>query len=444
MPQGIRDLLDRRARLWDEAQAIHDTAAQEDRDITQEESERGDRLIADVRSLTTQIEQQRALAELRLEIEGGGSDDDARNGGPSPPPTERVAAVNRAFRSWMGFSQEGPSQEDRQVLREAGIAADRPNEVTIPLLRRAPRTAEEARAGAIAEERALAVGTDSAGGFTVATEFRRAIEVALLTFGGMRRARTTVIRTSTGGDLEVPTSNDTSNAGAILAENTVDTEQDVVFGQLILGAFKYTSKIIRVPIELIQDSAFDIGAFLAERLGERIGRIHNTHFTVGTGTGQPRGAVTASTLGKTGTTGQTTTVIYADLVDLMIAVDESYRMNGEWMFSDSTLGKLMKLLDADNRPLWQPGLTVAQPDQILGKRYIVNNDVPNMAANAKSILFGDFSKYWIRDVLDITVRRLVERYADFHQEAFVAIARSDGDLLDAGTNPIKHYANSAT
>ncbi|KKM02260.1 hypothetical protein LCGC14_1786290, partial [marine sediment metagenome] len=67
-----------------------------------------------------------------------------------------------------------------------------------------------------------------------------------------------------------------------------------------------------------------------------------------------------------------------------------------------------------------------------------------MAANAKSVLFGDFKKYLIRDVKGITVLRLAERYAEFLQVAFLAFLRTDGDLLDAGTAPIKHYANSAT
>ena len=145
-----------------------------------------------------------------------------------------------------------------------------------------------------------------------------------------------------------------------------------------------------------------------------------------------------------GQVGQTTSVIYEDLVDLEHSVDPAYRAEAEFMFHDDTLKVLKKLKDADGRPLWLPGVAVREPDTILGYNYVINQDMPIMAANAKSILFGDFSKYMIRDVMDLMLLRLVERYADFAQVGFIAFSRHDGDLLDAGTNPIKHYANSAT
>lgn len=433
-----KDLLEQRARKYADARAILAKAEEEKRDPTPEEEQRVDQLIAEVQVETKKIERQRSLDAIDAQLEKPdplqAADKQTReNPGGEETAAPKPEAVNTSLRRWFGVQDEQPSAEDREVLRAAGFGIGRPGEIRIQL-----------NPDANAEKRAQSVGTDTAGGHLVPTDFRRQLERSLLFFGGMRQARTTVIRTANGANLEIPTVDDTSNTGAILAENTQDSEQDVTFGQVILGAFKYSSKIVRVSVELLQDSAFDIGAFLGSALGERLGRIHNTHFTTGSGSGQPNGVVTASSVGKTGTTGQTTSVIYEDLVDLMISVDVAYRMNAEWMFSDNTLGKLMKLKDSDGRPLWQAGVAVGQPDTILGKRYIVNNDVADMAASAKSILFGDFSKYWIRDVLDITVRRLVERYADFHQEAFVAISRTDGDLIDAGTDPIKHYANSAT
>ena len=67
-----------------------------------------------------------------------------------------------------------------------------------------------------------------------------------------------------------------------------------------------------------------------------------------------------------------------------------------------------------------------------------------MAANAKSILFGDFTRYYVRIVLGMQLMRLVERYADALQIGFLAFMRADGNLLDAGTHPIVYYSNSAT
>jgi HK97 family phage major capsid protein len=114
------------------------------------------------------------------------------------------------------------------------------------------------------------------------------------------------------------------------------------------------------------------------------------------------------------------------------------------MFKDLTLAALKKLKDSQNRPLWLPGIATREPDTILGKRFVVNQDIATMAANAKSVLFGDFSKYIIRDVTQVVMLRLIERYAEFGQVAFLIFTRHDGNLLDAGTDPIKHYANSAT
>jgi len=206
----------------------------------------------------------------------------------------------------------------------------------------------------------------------------------------------------------------------------------------------YTSKIVRISFQLLQDSAFDLESWLARKLGIRIARITNEHFTVGTGTSQPEGVVTGASQGKVGASGQTTSVTYPDLVDLEHSVDRAYRTNGQWMFHDSSLKALKKMEDSQNRPLWLPGIAQREPDMILGKPYIVNNDMPEMAASAKSILFGDFSAYCIRDVLGVQLLRLVERYADYLQVGFLAFARHDGGMLDAGTGPIKYYQNSAT
>ena len=90
-------------------------------------------------------------------------------------------------------------------------------------------------------------------------------------------------------------------------------------------------------------------------------------------------------------------------------------------------------------PLWSPGLSPGAPDTILGYPFVVNQHMVTPATAVRSIIFGDFRKYQIRDVRDITLVRLDERYADYHQVGFLAFARSDGDLLDAGTNPVKHH-----
>jgi HK97 family phage major capsid protein len=241
---------------------------------------------------------------------------------------------------------------------------------------------------------------------------------------------------------------DTANVGELLAENVAAAAQDVVFSQIILKAYKYSSKIVLVSMELLQDSFFDIGTILRDLLAERIGRITNTHFTTGTGSGQPQGVVTGSGLGKTGAAGQTTTIIYDDLVDLEHSIDPLYRPGSIFMMSDSALKVIKKLKDSSGRPIWQPGadasLQVGQAafNNIMGYPYVINQDIAVPAINAKSVLFGNFSKYIVRDVREFTLLRLEERYAEFGQVGFLAFTRSDGRFINAAA--VKHYVHPAS
>src|SRR5690606_10577729 len=125
-------------------------------------------------------------------------------------------------------------------------------------------------------------------------------------------------------------------------------------------------------------------------------------------------------------------------------VDPAYRMQAEFMFHDQTLRELKKLRDQEGRPLWLPGIAVREPDTILGYRYVINQHMPQMAAGQRSVLSGAFSKYHIRDVMDILLIRLDEVYAEYGQVAFLAFSRHDGTLLDAGTHPIKALQHPAS
>jgi HK97 family phage major capsid protein len=286
--------------------------------------------------------------------------------------------------------------------------------------------------------------TGSAGGFLVPREIGDRILQNLAAYGGAREVAT-ILRTDHGRPIDYPTTDVSTEEGELVAENVAASADAIVFGTTAIGAYKYSSKIVNVPIELLQDQAFDIEGHLQQRFTDRLGRITNKHFTTGTGTGQPQGMVTASAVGKTGATGQTTSVTYADLVDLEHSVDPIYRGNAGFMFHDLTLRALKKLVDSQGRPLWRPGVTGGDANDILGYRYTINQAMPVMAANAKSILFGDFSKYVIRDVMAMQLFRFADsKYLEKGQIAFLAWMRSDGRLMDQSNAALKHYANSAT
>lgn len=297
-------------------------------------------------------------------------------------------------------------------------------------------------------QNAMSTTTGSEGGFTVPTEIATMVIDALKAFGGMRSVAN-IIRSSAGNDWQYPASDGTSEVGEIVGQNAAATSLDITFSQVPLVTYKYSSKKIALPWELVQDSVIDIVAFVVNRLAMRLGRITNTHFTVGTGSSQPFGIVTRAASGKVGTTGQTTTVIYDDLVDLEHSVDPAYRRNAAYMMNDASVKVIRKIKDSQNRPIFVPGYEAGAvvnggaPDSLMGRRIVVNQDVAVMAANAKSILFGDFSLYTIRDVMSAEVRRFDDSaFALNGQVGFCGWQRCGGNLLD--TAGVKYYANSAT
>jgi HK97 family phage major capsid protein len=298
----------------------------------------------------------------------------------------------------------------------------------------------------------MSTTTNSEGGYTVATEVARTVLDALKAGPGAMRKVATVIQTSGIGDLNYPTSDGTSEVGEIIAQNAAATSADVSFGLKTLTAYKYSSKIVAVPFELLQDSNVDIEAFVVNRLATRLGRITNTHFTTGTGSSQPNGVVTAATTGYTAanSTSQVTAITYDSLIELQHSIDPAYRETGacKWMFNDATLKKLRQLKDGSGRPIFVPGYEVGvpggAPDTLLGSGIVINQDVASMAASAKSILFGDFSYYVIRDAMDIQMFRFTDSaYTKLGQVGFLAWMRTGGNLIDVG-GAVKLFVNAAS
>ena len=294
----------------------------------------------------------------------------------------------------------------------------------------------------------MSTTTAAQGGYTVPTEVAQQVADALKQYGGVRPVAD-VITTTGSNPLNFPTSDGTSETGELIAENTTATSADPSFGVVTLTTYKFSSKIVAVPFELLQDSAVDMEAFVRTRLATRLGRVQNTYFTTGTGSSQPNGVVTAAAAGKVGTTGQTTTVIVDDLIDLVHSVDPAYRALGNcrFMMNDSSIKVIRKLKDSTGRPIFLPGydgLAGAMPDSLLGYPIQVNQDIAAMAANAKSILFGDFSFYKIREEMGVTLFRFDDSaYIKLGQIGFLAWVRAGGNLADVG-GCLKYYANSAT
>jgi len=397
----IKALREQMADKETEMRSLIETSEAESRDFNDEEKTTYDKLEADARALDTRIKRLE-----KLEKGSAGQAQQQREVEDVTDQEKREQEVEAAFRSYLQKGFGKLTQEQRDMM----------------------------------EERAMSTGTGSEGGYLIPEGFVNKLIEALKSYGGVRGVAE-VMTTATGNRIPWPTANDSGEEGELIDENTAANEDDVAFGSIPVGAYTYSSKMVPVPNQLLQDSAIDLEGYLARVLTKRIWKITERHFCVGTGTNQPKGFLTAATKGADAVVDG---LAYDNMVDLKFSVDEAYRKNAVWMFNDETLKILMKMKDADNKPLWAESIRAGEPDTILGKPYIINNYMPTIGASNKSVAFGDFKTYLIRDVQGAYVMRLAERFAEKNQTAFIMFSRHDGTLLDAGTHPIKYLQHAAS
>lgn len=283
----------------------------------------------------------------------------------------------------------------------------------------------------LAEYRAQSAGTNTAGGYLVPAGFRAKLVERMKEFGGIANYAES-FDTAEGNPINYPTVDDTANVGEIVAEGgTFAAGADIVFGTRALSAYKYMAGgagnlPLKVSWELVQDSAFDINAFLTRTLGSRIARLQAVHWATGTGTGQPQGIVTP--IATSGTIG---TVAYADLLATVHFLDPAYRAGARWLMNDATLATLQGIVDTTGRPILNDSTQGISNDPggstLLGYPVVIDQAMPAKATGAKFLAFGNLAEaYVIRRVKDITLVVLNELYAANGQTGYMAWARADG------------------
>ena len=273
---------------------------------------------------------------------------------------------------------------------------------------------------------ALQIGTDSEGGYLVPDEYERTL-VEALEEENIFRQLAKIIQTSSG-DRKIPIVTSHGSA-AWLDEEDALTESDEVFGQTSLSAYKLGT-FLKVSDELLNDSVFDLPSYISTEFARRIGAKEEEAFFVGDGSGKPTGIFAATGGAQTGITAASSTAITADeLIDLFYSLKSPYRRKAVWVMNDSTVKAIRKLKDNQGQYLWQPSLTAGAPDLLLGKPVRTSAFMPAIAADAKTIAFGDFSYYWIADRQGRSFKRLNELYAATGQVGFLASQRVDGKLI---------------
>ena len=228
--------------------------------------------------------------------------------------------------------------------------------------------------------------------------------------------------------------------------------------QAVLGGFRFSSKIVKVSIELLRDSGFDLTAYLAGRLAIRLARVFNQKFTNGTGVAEPSGLITlaavgADAIGSSGNSGGSetgaTSIGTADLAALEKSVDPAYRNNASYMMHSDTLGLLRQVVSKSGLPVF-PGLQLGGIDTIFGYPLVVNNSMSALSANRtpsspqvalKTVAFGALDRYVVRRA-PMIVYQLREKYAEYGQAAYLCYQRADGKLLDGGGGAVKVLTNT--
>jgi HK97 family phage major capsid protein len=302
----------------------------------------------------------------------------------------------------------------------------------------------------------------STGGTLIPPAFQRNLEIALKYYAPFTEYAE-IIDTPDGAPMIWPLSSTVNREAQLVAEGGSVTDTDINTSKVTFGAYKF-GDLVKVGLEISQDSFTSVDGLVVDAFALSFGRGLSRKFTTGAGTTEPTGIVTAATAGPTTigddnqtTPDPTTQIGYYDMLNLLHSVDPAYRQQpgAKWMFTDSTLLALQKLKDKFGHPLWQPSFTSDAPDRILNKPYIINTYMdeigpvgnpagsPPTGGGNKPVLFGDLSRYKVRRVKNMTVQRLVERYAEFGQVGIIAWARYDGNLLDAGTHPVKYLVSGA-
>jgi len=391
------------AKLVENLESLHKQAAGEKRSFDESEQREWDRMSEEHARLTGLIAQREALEDEEnpeRQTQGGGEQ-------------KRTAPTGEEYRDafWSYFKRPGRASTPQSVMDQL------------------------AKGYVAAEGRGVVVNTDVLGAYTVPEGAMQPLIEAEKFVGGMVEAGITIVPTATGTSLPVPMIDDTASTGETAEELTDATEGSLAFQKNELNAYMRDSEYIKVSYKFLRDTSLPLfKSWLLNLLGKRLFRKRNEEWTNGLGTNAPLGVVPASTSGVTAASA--TEVTYGELLELYIAVDRAYRRNGVWMFNDTTYGEILDLKDNSARHYFidQNGTPM---EKILGKRVVINSDMPDSTTGLKAVLYGDFSYYWGRVVGGPRLSRTDERFWEAQASAFMAVEEWDGLLMDAGQHPIK-------
>lgn len=383
----ILELREKRAKIWEDAKAFLDQKRGQDGILAATDIEVYEKMEADVVNLGKEID--RLERQQTLDLEFSKPINAPITGKPAGMPEEKT-----------GRGSDEYAASFWNAMRNKSLSFEITN--------------------------ALQIGSDSEGGYLVPDEFERTL-VEGLEEENIFRTLAKVITTASG-DRKIPVVATKGTASWIDEEGAVP-ESDDSFGQVSISAYKLGT-MLKVSEELLNDSIFNLEAYIAKEFARRIGAKEEEAFFIGDGNGKPTGIFNATGGAQDGITAASATAITVDeIMDLFYALKSPYRKSATFILNDATVKAIRKLKDGNGNYIWQPSITAGTPDTILNRPVKTSAYVPNIAAGAKTIAFGDFSYYWVADRQGRSFKRLNELYATTGQVGFMATQRVDGKLI---------------
>jgi HK97 family phage major capsid protein len=413
MSEVAKRLRERRANVWEQAKTLADKAADENRAFSGEEEGSWASLNAELDALDKRI-------KAVIDGEQRAKDTEDAYSKLEQKPQVRGAAA--------GEDSEAPEVAQLRAMLRGEAGAPRGCEVK-PTARVNFRTLSKLTAGA--------------GANTVKTSFYDQLVAHMIETSSVLGAGVTILNTNSGETIQIPKTTAHSSA-AIVAEAGTIGASDPAFGQASLGAYKY-GVMLQLSRELVDDTSVDLEGYLAMETGRALGNALGAHLISGTGTSQPRGILADTTLGVTTSTGVVGVPSADNLIDLYYSVIAPYRnsRNAAYLMKDTTVGALRKVKDTTGQYLWQPSLQAGEPDRFGSVPVLTDPFMPATALNAKSVVFGDFSRYFVRLVGGVRFERSDEFAFSTDLITYRALLRADGALMDT-TGALKHIVGAAT
>ena len=314
-------------------------------------------------------------------------------------PAERTPE-HKAFMSYLRRGFAGVDEEERKHLVRAGKSD--------------------------IEGKALTLGDSTIASYLAPPEFVAEILKPLLQFSPIRQyAR---VRQTSNRSVQVPVRKGTFAATWVSETGTRSETTGLKYGLEELPTHEMYAEVLLSQQE-IEDAAFDLDAEMSDESGEQFGIAEGKAFLGGSGVGQPMGILSDANL-VTSNVGSTTALSYSGIVTFVHKLKSPYVPNAVIMMHRLTMGLVRQIVDGQQRPIWDPSLAPGNPATILGIPMAEAVDMPQVSSGNLVMLLGDIKRaYTVVDRVQIVVQRLIEKYAEQGQIAYLVRKRVGGQLV---------------